>query len=177
MVRRNTTPGMHGKKATSQRSEYGKQFREKQKIKRIYGITERQSRNVFQKALKKPGVTGEFIIDTLERRLDNVVFRLGLAPSRRSARQLVSHGCIRVDQRTVTIPSFQVKPGCSIAIKKEKREKKVFEHTAERVKNMTVPAWLHLEPGTLEGKVLHHPKKEDVDHSVDIQMVVAYYAR
>lgn len=177
LVVKNYIPGAHGQKGAGQLSEYGKQLREKQKMKRIYGVTEEQFRKYFQEAEKKGGVTGDMLLQKLEQRLDNTVYKLGIAPSRRSARQLVNHGCIAVNSKNVTIPSYCVRTGDRIAIKDEKRQKKIFEHIAERLKDVTSPSWLHLDVDKLEGKVLKEPTREDADHTVDTQLIVEHYSR
>lgn len=178
MTKRNYPPGIAGKNQGGQRgTEFGKQLRAKQKAKRIYGILERQFRKYYEIADNKDGVTGDILLQLLEQRLDNVVYRLGIAPSRRSARQMVSHGIVEVNGIKVTIPSYQVKEGDEISVRKTKKEKKLFEHIEERLKNTNIPSWLHLDKAALKGKILHSPKREEIESTIDVQLIVEYYSR
>lgn len=173
-IRRPSRPGMHGKRRRSL-SEMGEQLMEKQKIKFSYGIKESQMNKIFLKASKKRGVTGETILQLLERRLDNTVFRLGLAPSRSVARQLVSHGHIVVNGRKVTIPSFSVAVGNKIGIRPTSKDHPIFKEITETIKKYEPPVWLNLNKETLEGKVVGLPK--DLEASFDVNMVVDYYSK
>ena len=173
-VRRPVRPGMHGKSRRSL-SEIGEQLMEKQKIKFSYGIRESQMKKIFLKAAEKRGVTGETIIQLLERRLDNAVFRLGLAPSRSVARQLVGHGHIIVNGRKVTIPSFSVVIGDKIGMRPASKEHPIFKEMTETIKKYEPPVWLNLNKETLEGKVVGLPK--DLEMAFDVNMVVDYYSR
>jgi len=171
-------PGVHGKKRRRRISEYGKQLAEKQKLKFIYGLREKQFRNYFAKASKTRGLTGEMLLGLLERRLDNVVFRLGFASNRRQARQLVSHGHISVNDRRVTIPSFAVSPGDVIAIRERSRDKKVFEDLVVRTKNFEPPKWLELAKDTLTGTVKALPAGELLEGvPVEVAQIVEFYSR
>ena len=174
MLRRPHRPGLHGK---SRRvlSEIGQQLNEKQKIKVSYGIREAQMKRVFQKAAKNPGITGALIVQLLERRLDNVVYRLGLAPSRSVARQLVGHGHILVNGRKVSVPSYAVKAGDRVAIRPESRDNPVLKGLAEEFKNYQAPPWLKLDRDRQEGEVVSLPK--DLEVPFDVNMVVDYYSK
>ena len=174
MIRRPHRPGLHGK-ARHVLSEVGQQLQEKQKIKVSYGLRESQMGRIFQKAVKNPGVTGEMIIQLLERRLDNTVFRLGLAPSRSVARQLVSHGHISVNSRKVTIPSYLVKIGDQISVRPKSRESGSLKGLSEWLKNYQQPVWLKLEKDSGEGRVVALPK--DLEVPFDVNMVVDYYSK
>ncbi len=169
-------PGEHGQGRTKL-SEYGLQLREKQKVKRIYGILEKQFRRYFSTAEKMAGVTGDNFLGLLERRLDNVVYRLGFATSRNEARQFVLHGHIKVNGRKVNIPSYQVDEGDIISVKdssrKSKRFKEVFEYNSE----VTPPKWLSSNLEKAEGNVLALPDSEDIDYPVEEHLIVEYYSR
>ncbi len=156
-------------------SEYGIRLREKQKLKRIYNLRERQFKGYFEKAARKKGVTGEILLQLLERRLDNVVFRLGWAANRRQARQLVNHGFFAVNGRKVNIPSYLVKEGEVITVRGNFREKikKIMETVPER----EVPPWLSLSKNKLEGKVVRFPTREEIDIPVEEHLVVELYSR
>lgn len=171
-------PGVHRKSRRQRISEYGKQLAEKQKLKFIYGLRERQFRNYFTKAAKTRGLTGEMLLELLERRLDNVVFRLGFASNRRQARQLVSHGHILVNNRRVTIPSFDVSAGDIIAIREASRNKKVFDDLAVTIKKHQPPGWLELNKDTLTGTVKLLPSGElAAGAPVEIAQIVEFYSR
>lgn len=171
-------PGVHGKGRRRRISEYGKQLAEKQKLKFIYGLREKQFRNYFAKAAKTRGLTGEMLVALLERRLDNVVFRLGFAATRRQARQLVSHGHISVNGRRTTIPSFQVKPGDTIAIREVSRDKKVFGDLAVTIKKHNPPAWLELNKDTFTSTVMSLPAGDELQGvPVEIAQIVEFYSR
>ncbi len=179
LVKRASFPGVHGKgKSLSGLSEYGSQLMAKQKIKRIYGVLERQFKKHFDEIKNKPGVTGDLLISRLELRLDNVVYRLNFASSRSQARQLVNHGLIAVNGRKVNIPSFVVKVGDIISINSFRKEKKYFKNLQQVLKNKTnFPNWLSFDKEKIEGKILKLPTKQDSGVTVDAQMVVEYYSR
>lgn len=178
MVRRATPPGMHGAKKARSASEFGRQLAMKQRIKRIYGVMERQFRHHFHEAERTHGVVGSELMSRLERRLDNAVYRLGFASSRALARQLVSHKNFLVNGRRADIPSMEVKEGDIISVKEEKRGKTYFKNLAETIVNKgDVPEWLELDPKKLEGKVIGYPSKDDVEVNVDPQLVVEYYSK
>lgn len=172
-VRRAYAPGQHGK-VQVRASEYLVRLREKQKARMVYGLGERQFANYFAVASEKKGATGEKFLEFLERRLDNVVYRLGFATSRQAARQMVKHGGILIKGKKVDIPSFQVKVGdmISVAPTKVANAKSALEKFPDRI----TPNWLSLT-GEVEGKVLSIPKREDIDTSLDEQMIVEYYSR
>ena len=174
-VRRPQRPGLHGKMFRRQLSEFGSQLKEKQKIRFTYGIRERHFRKIFQSAAKNPGVTGQMIFHILEKRLDNVVYRLGFAASRSVARQLVGHGHIMVNNRKVTIPSFQVKVGEIVSIRPQSREHSVFKDLINNLKKYEPPIWLAMDQEKLQGKVLSEPK--DLEIPFDANLVVDYYSK
>lgn len=177
ITRRNYPAGMHGPKGKPHLTGYGMQLREKQKAKRIYGILEKQFKNYFEKAIKKTGDTSEFLLQMLEMRLDNVIYRLGFARSRRAARQAVNHSYFLVNNRRVNIPSYEVKVGDTIKIKPSVASKKIFQELSQMLKKQEVPAWLSLDPVKLEGKVLRKPTKEDVKTQFDLKMIIEFYSR
>ena len=173
-TRRPQRPGMHGK-LYKQLSEFGQQMKEKQKIRFTYGLREVQMEKVVREATKNPGVTGPLIISLLERRLDNVVYRIGLAPSRSVARQLVGHGHIMVNGKKVTIPSYRVRTGETITIRSQSKDHPGFKDLPENLKKYVPPVWLSVDPDKLEGKVLSEPK--DFDNPFDVNLVVDYYSK
>ena len=163
------------KKRYKKMSEYGLQLREKQRAKFIYGVLEKQFRNTFDKAAKKPGITGENLLIMLEKRLDNVVYRMGLATTRRDARQAVVHGHYTVNGKKVNIPSYQVSPGDIIKVK----EKSVSSPKFKEIKEMQVgiPGWLSVDREKLEGKVLADPTREQIDTPVAEHLIVELYSK
>jgi small subunit ribosomal protein S4 len=181
IVRRASVPGVHGKnKKTSKSgmSEYGMQLMAKQKIKRMYGILERQFRKHFDEIRNKPGVVGDLLISRLELRLDNVVYRINFASSRAQARQIVNHGLITVNGRKVDIPSFKVKVGDTISINPFRKEKKYFKNLNQTLRNKNnFPNWVSFDQEKLEGKIVNIPTRIDSGVNVDVQMVVEYYSR
>lgn len=174
--RRSYAPGQHGQ-ARKKISEYGLQLREKQRAKRIYGLLETQFRNYFEKADRMPGITGENLLRLLERRLDNIVYRLGFASSRNEARQLVRHGHFTVNGRRVNIPSFQVRVGDVVAINEKSTESPRIKELIELAPNRGVPAWLERDLNTLSGKVVALPAREDIDVPVQEHLIVELYSR
>lgn len=178
MVRRPYLPGIHGHTPSRGGSEFGKQLAMKQKIKRLYGVMERQFRHHFDEARKKPGITGDQLLSRLERRLDNVVYRLGFAASRTQAKQIVSHKMFEVNGKRMNIPSVEIFVGDVITLKPNKKEKTFFKTQVEILKNKKdVPHWLALDIEKLSGKVLALPNRDDTGVSVDAQMVVEYYSK
>lgn len=178
MVRKPYAPGMHGKNVGRGQSEFGKQLAMKQKIKRIYGVMEKQFRRHFDEVRNKPGVTGDLLIARLETRLDNVVYRLGFAPSRALARQLVTHGFFLVDGKALDIPSALVKQGSVVSIAPSKKDRTYLKNQTEQIRNRKdIPAWLELNAEKLEGKVIAAPRRENVGVNVDPQMVVEFYSK
>ena len=174
-ARRPQRPGLHGKAFRRALSEFGQQLLEKQKIRFTYGVRERQFEKLFNLAAKNPGVTGPMLMVFLERRLDNVVYRLGLAQSRSVARQLVGHGHIFVNGRRVSIPSYQVKIGDMIVVRPQSKDLSVFKGLADFLKNYDAPVWLVIDKEKLEGKVVSDPK--DLDIPFDVNMVVDFYSK
>ena len=176
LARRNYRPGQHGQ--NPQRiSEYGTQLREKQKAKIIYGLMERQFRKYYESASKKVGVTGDALLQLLEMRLDNVVYRLGFANTRAQARQLVSHGFFDVNGKKVNIPSYQVKVGDEIAVRSIKQKSKFMENLGPELAKATTAEWVSLDAGKLAGKVLSKPLREQMEASINTQLIVEYYSR
>jgi len=175
MTRRPYGPGIHGKARRRALSEYGQQLQEKQKLKFMYGIRETQLKNVFKAAARNPGMTGEMIVSMLERRLDNVLFRLGLTRSRSVARQLVNHGHILVNNRRTNIPSYQAKIGDVISIRSQSKNHPAFKDLAIALKRYEPPVWLAIDKEKFEGKVLSLPK--DYEVPCDVNMVVDYYSK
>ncbi len=168
-------PGQHGA-GRKKVSEYGLQLREKQKTKRIYGVQEGQFRHYYEVADKMKGITGENMLSLLERRLDNVIYRMGIGVSRTQARQLVNHAHFTVNGRTVTVPSYSVKAGDVIAVKENRKDNKFFEQI-KGMKVANMPKWLEFDPEKLEGKVLALPTREDVDSQIAEHMIVELYSK
>lgn len=174
--RRGYAPGQHGQGRKKQ-SEYGSQLREKQKTRRIYGILETQFRNYFEKAENQKGVTGENLLRLLERRLDNVVYRLGFAGSRVEARQLVCHGHFKVNGQKVNIPSFLTKVGEVVEIAEKSRDNNRIKEMVEQAARKTPPAWLELNAEQFTGKVVAVPSREEIDVPVQEHLIVELYSR
>lgn len=172
--RRGYAPGQHGQ-GRSKISDYGLQLREKQKAKRFYGLQETQFRNLFDKAARKQGITGENLLILLETRLDNVVFRLGFASSRKEARQLVNHGHFQVNGKKVNIPSYTVKPGDVIKVKEKSTNSPKFKEVKEM--SITVPAWVAVDVEKLEGKILSVPTRAEIDTPVAEHLIVELYSK
>ncbi len=177
LTRRGFPPGQHGQDGNKRMSGYGLQLREKQKAKLIYGILERQFRKYFEEALGQPGDTGELLVQNLERRLDNVVYRLGLATTRAQARQVVTHGHMQVNGKPVNIPSYRVVVGETITIRPQSQAKKYFEPIKKSIETITPPGWLEVDKSALSGKVLNLPTKDDTERQVDLQLIVEFYSR
>jgi small subunit ribosomal protein S4 len=174
--RRNYPPGQHGRRR-SKLLGYGIQLREKQKVKRIYGVLENQFRLFFGRAERMKGITGENLLQLLERRLDNVVYSLGFASSRAQARQLVRHGHILVNGRKVNIPSFVTSKGQVIEVKGKSRSNEQIKVAVETAKGRGVPAWLEVSPEQFRGVVLELPKREDIKLPVQEQLIVELYSK
>ena len=175
--KRNFAPGQHGKARRPKIVGYGLQLREKQKVRRLYGILEDQFRTYFEKAARMRGVTGENLLLMLERRLDNVTYRLGLATSRAQARQLVRHGHIELGGRKVNIPSFPVSPGQEIAVREKSRQLPAVLQALDLTGNKAVPPWLEINRETLKARVVSWPKREDVNFPIQEQMIVELYSK
>jgi small subunit ribosomal protein S4 len=175
--KRNFAPGQHGKDRKAKIVGYGLQLREKQKAKRIYFTLEGQFRNYFEKAARTQGVTGELLLQQLERRLDNVVYRLGFAQSRRQARQLVRHGHVAVNNHKVNIPSYSVSAGEEIAIRENSKKLVILEMAKEFASHGTQPNWLEVNRDAYTGKVLSLPKREDIQLPVNEQLIVELYSK
>ncbi|HEY3348555.1 MAG: 30S ribosomal protein S4 [Acidobacteria bacterium] len=174
--RRNFPPGQHGKRR-SKILGYGIQLREKQKVKRFYGVLEGQFRLTFQQAERMRGVTGENLLSLLERRLDNVVHRLGFSGSRPQARQLVRHGHVRVNGRKVNVPSMTVPQGAVVSIKDKSRTNPLIASAVETAKGRGIPAWLELDAAQFQGKVVALPKREDVSIPISEKLIVELYSK
>ncbi len=179
MVKRNYPPGPHGPKGRKRSSDYGLQLTEKQKAKKLYGLTEDQFRISFAKIQKKGGNVGDNFLSYLEMRLDNVVYRAGLAPSRALARQLVNHGHFQVNDRKVSIPSYQVKIGQIIKIKKSSKANRYFRDLPEKLKNFAgdQKSWLATDVKELSVKVLHEPKQQDLPSNIKTHMIIEFYSK
>ena len=174
LTRLNVPPGVHGPRGLSSSSQYGKQLREKQKVKRIYGILERQFRRYVEEALKSKGNTGEALLISLERRLDNVIYRLGFAPSRPAARQIVSHRHILVDGKKVNIPSYSLKVGETVSLDSKATNIPEVKKSIEQ-KDFKIPSWLKRK--AVVGKVEAFPKREDITEPISEQDIVEFYSR
>jgi small subunit ribosomal protein S4 len=177
--RRAYPPGQHGQSQSRRKkaSEYSKQLREKQKIKRIYGLSEKQFRNTFQKVASHPGITGHNLLAALESRLDNMVYRLGFAASRRAARQIIRHRHVEINGHTVDIPSFSVQPGQEIRIREKSREMATIAVALEQASRGTSPTWLAADKDTFSGRMLERPQREQIPIAAQEQLVVELYSK
>ncbi len=175
--KRNFAPGQHGKDKKTKIVGYGLQLREKQKAKRMFFVQEGQFRNYFEKASKTKGVTGEVLLQQLERRLDNIVYRMGFAMSRRQARQLVRHGHISVNGRKVNIPSFQVSVGHEISVRERSREMAGLQVAKEFNSHQTAPTWMNIDREAYKGSVLQIPKRGEINVPVNEQLIVELYSK
>ena len=174
--RRPTPPGQHGVRRRKV-GEYGLQLREKQKVRRTYGVLERQFRNYFIDASSRPGVTGEALLRTLELRLDNGVYRLGFAPSRAAARQMVTHGHFAVNGVPTDVASFMVKPGDRIEVRETHRAREPFKIAKETLRSHQAPEWLTIDPASLSGAIVTPPTRDQMPLDLNEQLVVEYYSR
>jgi len=174
--RRNYAPGQHGRRR-SKIQAYGVQLREKQKLRRVYGVLERQFHTYFEGADRKKGKTGDNLLAFLERRLDNVVHRMGFASSRAQSRQLVSHGHIRVNGRSVDIPSFQVKAGDVVEIREKTRKNLLIQASLESVQSRGLPEWLQIDPEKFKGTVMSLPTREHITLPIQEQLIVELYSK
>jgi small subunit ribosomal protein S4 len=175
--RRGYAPGQHGQRRARKISEYGLQLREKQKLRRIYGVLERQFRKTYGEAERLGGATGDTLLQLLERRLDNVIFRLGFADSRSQARQLVRHGHFIVNGRKTDIPSFVTKPGDVISVREGSRKREYFQTVNQQLSRRAVAPWLSLDIRNLTARVVGLPEADQVDAKVNSQLIVEYYSR
>ncbi len=178
--RRGYPPGQHGREGQYRRgraSDYLLQLREKQKARRVYGVLERQFAGYFERASRQVGVTGQNLLSILERRLDNVVYRMGLADSRAQARQLVQHGHIMLNGRKTNIPSALVTPGDKVSIRPQSTGRTYFKDLRQDFDDRHVPRWLSMDTSAMSGTVLHAPTREDIDVSLNEQLIVEYYSR
>jgi small subunit ribosomal protein S4 len=174
--RRPTPPGQHGVRRRKM-GEYGIQLREKQKVRRVYGVLERQFRNYFNEAETHEGVTGEALLQSLETRLDNVVFRLGFASSRAQARQLVTHGHFAVNGTPTNVPSYRMRTGDRVEVREVRRGREAFKVIRETIKSHTAPDWLSLDAAKLAGSVASLPRRDQMPLDLSEQLVVEYYSR
>lgn len=180
MVKRPYPPGQKGKRRISPPSEFARELREKQKLKKWYNLEERQFKRYVKEILSQRGKIKDasvFLIQNLEKRLDNVVFRLGFASSRNQAKQLVSHGYFLVNGKSVHIPSFKLKVGDTITLKPQKLKKAIFKDLKNKLKKEKVQSWLSLDPEKLEGKIIGEPKIEEVSPPVEVSAIFEYYSR
>jgi small subunit ribosomal protein S4 len=173
--KRNLPPGQHGKARKAKLVGYGLQLREKQKVKRIYGVLENQFRRYFEAAERQRGITGETLLQMLEQRLDNVVYRLGLATSRAQARQLVRHAHFAVNNKKVNVPSYIVKPGDTVSVRERSQKSTAIQHATEEVKGRGVPEWLQVEGWT--GRIVSLPTREQINLPVQEQLIVELYSK
>ena len=177
--RRSYPPGQHGRQGQFRRkeSDYGLQLREKQKARRLYGVFERQFRRYFREAQRQKGLTGINLLIILERRLDNVIYRLGLASSRAQARQLVSHGHFDVNGRKTNVSSFLVSPGDIISVRDNSKKLTYFKEVAQNLDVTRLPDWLRLDPKNLTGQVVNEPTRDHIDVTLNEQLIVEFYSR
>lgn len=176
LAKKNYPPGQHGQGRRKKTSEYGIQLREKQKAKYTYGVLEKQFRNMYEKAVSNPGVTGVILLQYLESRLDNIVYRLGLAPTRAAARQLVSHKHITVNGKVVNIASYQVRPGQVIAVREKDKSMEVIAEALNGFNHTKYP-WIEWNASTLSGTYLHIPEREDIPENIKEQLIVELYSK
>ena len=174
--RRSTAPGQHGA-AKKKMGEYGVQLREKQATRRYYGVLEKQFKNYYEEAARKEGMTGENLLILLERRLDNAVYRMGLAESHKEARQLVLHAHFTLNGKKVNVPSILIKPGDVIAVKESSRASAKFKALSEALESKTAPKWLDVDKTNLQAKVVSFPAREDIDFDFNEQLIVELYSK
>jgi small subunit ribosomal protein S4 len=175
--KRNVPPGQHGKTRRQKQVGYGVQLREKQKVKRMYGVLEKQFRRYFETAERKRGITGETLLQLLERRLDNVTYRLGLATSRSQARLLVRHGHLLVNERKVNIPSYSLRAGDVVSVRNSSRKSQLIAHAIEEVKGRGIPEWLMFDSDKTAGSVVSLPTREQINLPVQEQLIVELYSK
>lgn len=177
IIKRNYVPGIHGPKGHHRLSDYAVQLAEKQKAKKMYNLLEKQFHLTFEKAKQQVGDTGYNFFKLLEMRLDNVICRLGWGSSHSQARQLVNHNHLTVNGKSVNIPSYSVKAGDVIKIKKSSEKNKFFRDLSEKMKNANLPSWLNYNASEMSAKVLHAPKAEDLPQNVNVQMIIEFYSK
>ena len=175
--KRSYAPGQHGLNKRSKLSEYGSQLRMKQKVKRIYGLLEAQFRSYYEKSSRQKGVTGENLLRMLESRLDNVIYRLGFAPSRKSARQMVLHGHFLVNGRYVNVPSYILRAGDIVAVREKSRKMPLIHETLRRIKDDVLVPWLRLDKAKMEGEFLDLPNRQDIPIEVQENLIVELYSK
>ena len=175
--KRNVPPGQHGRARRAKIVGYGIQLREKQKVKRTYGVLENQFRRYFEAADRQKGITGELLLQMLERRLDNVVYRLGFATSRPQARQLVRHGHFNVNGKKVDIPSYQVRLGDVVAVRQASAENPAIQHAMEEVKGRGIPEWLSFDQNSITGRIVSMPTRAQINLPVQEQLIVELYSK
>jgi small subunit ribosomal protein S4 len=177
--RRSYPPGLHGRQGQFRRkeSDFGMQLREKQKARRLYGVFERQFRRYFREAVRQKGLTGINLLILLERRLDNVIYRLGLASSRAQARQLISHGHFEINGRKTNISSFLVSTGDVILVREKSKKSTLFKEIAQDIDSSRVPDWLKLDEKNLSGEVVTEPTRDHIDVTLNEQLIVEFYSR
>ena len=174
--RRKYPPGQHGQ-GRSKLSDYGIQLREKQKTRKSYGLVERQFRNSFRKAEKQKGTTGEVLLQLLERRLDNVVFRMGFAVNRREARQLINHGHFKVNGKSINIPSYPANPGDVVEVKEASRDIPSIADNISKIEHRGLPGWVEVDSANFKGKVLHIPSREEMQLPIQEQLIIELYSK
>ncbi len=175
--RRETPPGQHGRSRRFKRSEYGMQLREKQKIKRIYGLQEKQFHNFYERAVRQKGITGQLLLAMLESRLDNIIYRIGFAPSRRTARMLVKHRHVIVNDHIVDIPSYRLSPGDVIKIRERSRKMILIHDAMKRVKEGKLVPYVQLDKAKIEGVFINYPERDAIPIRAQEQMVVELYSK
>jgi small subunit ribosomal protein S4 len=175
--RKNYPPGQHGLSRRAKVSDYSVQLREKQKVKRTYGVLESQFRNYFELASKQKGRTGENLVKLLERRLDNVIYRAGLAASRKAARQLVRHRHFKINGKPVNVPSYLLKAGDTVQVKDKSKQVKVFHESMKKIKDDMLPAWLQIDKAGLKGTLLAIPERIDIPFNANEQLIVELYSK
>jgi small subunit ribosomal protein S4 len=168
---------MHGMRRGRKLSEYGSQLREKQRLRRQYGLQEGQFRTFFSRVVRRRGVTGELLLQMLEQRLDNIVYRLGFAPSRRAARQFVGHGHVRVNKRRASVPSMILKPGAVVEVKNRSQSRELARRSLELSEGRPVPKWLSADPKAFSGVVIRTPTREEIAPVVNEQLIVELYSK
>jgi len=175
--KRNFLPGQHGKARKAKLAGYGLQLREKQRVKRIYGVLENQFRRYFEAADRQRGITGELLLQMLECRLDNVIYRIGFSTSRAQARQLVRHGHFSVNGKKVDIPSYQVREGDIVAVRERSRQTAAVQHAIEEVKGRGIPEWLSLQADQASGRIVSLPTRAQINLPVQEQLIVELYSK